>query len=197
VRERFESEEPALVRELHNVIGDGVTVLDVGCGANPHWRANVCCDINPGAWEPADHPSMRFVEGDIHHLPFGHKEFGFVICRQVLEHVRDPAQACAELSRVGERGYVEVPTAVTEAIFNTEAHGWLCREEDGGLLFRPKGPQPFWTGPGEFLGVRVREDAEGLPPDAAVELRRLLDWAGQYRICLVWEGTLRGRILWG
>lgn len=44
-----------------------------------------------------NHPD---VDGDIHDLPFRDASVGGIICKEVLEHVQDPARAVREIHRV-------------------------------------------------------------------------------------------------
>ena len=49
-------------------------------------------------------------------------------CSHVLEHVKDPAQACEELMRIGKRGYIETPTRMSDVMLNfihlKDHHRW-------------------------------------------------------------------------
>jgi ubiquinone/menaquinone biosynthesis C-methylase UbiE len=58
-----------------------------------------------------------FVLADIHALPFHNKSFDFIYCSHLLEHVDDPIKACAEIMRVGKRGFVETPTFGKDSLF--------------------------------------------------------------------------------
>jgi len=53
---------------------------------------------------PRDVPSLRFLQGDAHHLPFAEAQFDVVYCRYVLEHVADPALVLREMRRVLKPG---------------------------------------------------------------------------------------------
>lgn len=56
--------------------------------------------------------NMRLVAGDARSLDFDAKEFDLVVCNSMLEHVgewRNVELAAAELTRVGKRGWVQVP----------------------------------------------------------------------------------------
>ena len=93
----------------------GSRVLEAGCG----WRA----DGHPGLAQPAGlvhldrhlgrfprqardrarragHPQVTFQQADLYRLPYGPGSFDHVFVCFVLEHLRDPVSALAELGRV-------------------------------------------------------------------------------------------------
>lgn len=97
-------------------------VLDVGCGGWPFKHATHLADKYP---ETTTHRTERlardhrpFYDVDIEKLPFSDKSFDFVFCSHVLEHTENPGIAMRELCRVGKRGYVEVPTRLSDVMFN-------------------------------------------------------------------------------
>jgi SAM-dependent methyltransferase len=97
-------------------------VLDVGSGGWPFKRANHLADKFP---EDTTHRFESFVkddrpffEADLEALPFKDKTYDFVFCSHVLEHLDNPGQAIRELNRVAKRGYVEVPTRLSDVMFN-------------------------------------------------------------------------------
>ena len=53
----------------------------------------------------AKSPSVCYVQGDAHKLPFPDGSFDLVYCRYLLEHVTDPAGVLAEMRRVARPGY--------------------------------------------------------------------------------------------
>ncbi|MEO8381664.1 MAG: methyltransferase domain-containing protein [Acidobacteriota bacterium] len=112
-------------------------VLDVGCGNNPHPRADVVVDSDLS--DEHRWGSLRgrhLVLADIHHLPFREDAFAVVLCAHVLEHCSDPKAAAAELSRVGHRGIIEVPTPYLDLLLQPfDRHGWLFTSYEGRLLF--------------------------------------------------------------
>lgn len=57
-------------------------------------------------------------------LPFGDKEFDFVICRQTLEDLRDPIVVCREMLRVGRAGYIECPSRLRESTKGVQRPDW-------------------------------------------------------------------------
>ena len=73
---------------------DGYT-LDIGCANSPYavfFPNRVGLDIKEG--------SGVDVIGDVNHLPFEDNKFDNVLCTEVLEHLRTPQQALAEIKRV-------------------------------------------------------------------------------------------------
>ncbi len=70
-------------------------VLDLGCGQGPyarHFPGRIGCDIKAS---PAVH-----VVADAHATPFRAGTFEVVLCSEVLEHLREPERAIAEMYRV-------------------------------------------------------------------------------------------------
>ena len=115
-------------------------VLDVGSGDGPFPRADVLCDKYMEDTQRVsklviDRP---FVIGDITALPFLDNAFDFVFCSHVLEHVDKPEIALQELTRIGKRGYIEVPTEFQEKMQSTISHKWLVKKEENMLVFWEK-----------------------------------------------------------
>ncbi|EJC74120.1 methylase involved in ubiquinone/menaquinone biosynthesis [Rhizobium leguminosarum bv. trifolii WSM2012] len=107
-------------------------VLDVGSGGYPFQRANHLADKFPDETthrvEPMVLDGRTFFEVDIERLPFEDGAYDFVFCSHVMEHLDNPGQAMRELSRVGKRGYLEVPTRLSDVMFNftrlQDHHRW-------------------------------------------------------------------------
>lgn len=122
-------------------LGDGDTVLDLGCGFGRHAfeaarRGAHVVALDAGRDEvegvvatfvamaqagELDEVAARAaaVQGDALHLPFGDGAFDRVICSEVLEHIPDDVGAMAELARVLRPGgtmAVTVPRGVPEAV---------------------------------------------------------------------------------
>jgi ubiquinone/menaquinone biosynthesis C-methylase UbiE len=59
-------------------------------------------------------------------LPFKDNEFDYIIASHVVEHVEDISYFLNELSRVGKRGYIEVPTRLEDNLVfeNKKDHIW-------------------------------------------------------------------------
>ena len=52
----------------------------------------------------AQHPGVRYVQGDAHDLEFGDGTFDLVYARYLLEHVTDPVNVLREMRRVARPG---------------------------------------------------------------------------------------------
>ena len=59
-------------------------------------------------------------------MPFKDNEFDFIIASHVAEHVEDISFFFNELSRVGKKGYIEVPTRLEDNLVfeNKKDHIW-------------------------------------------------------------------------
>lgn len=122
-------------------IQDGWRVLDVGSGHNPHPKANVLLDKHlkddtERSGKPLKADKERvFVEGDAESMPFGNKEFDYIIASHIAEHVDNPEKFCKELIRVGKRGYIETPSKFAEILFDEPYHRWYVYIYNGVLVF--------------------------------------------------------------
>lgn len=108
-------------------------VLEVGGGHNPHPRSNVVVDkyTDTNYHRSGDIKVLKnqtFMEADGENLPFKDKEFDYVICCQVLEHVENPERFLSEQFRVAKRGFMETPSLLGEYLFPRESHKWIIHE---------------------------------------------------------------------
>ena len=62
----------------------------------------------------------------------------YLIAAHVVEHAIDPRRFAAEISRVAQAGFVQVPSAAAERVFGWAFHPWLIEHESGRLVFAPK-----------------------------------------------------------
>lgn len=103
-------------------IPDDARVLDVGSGGWPFTRATELADKYPEATTHRVEDIVRdqrpFHEVDLEKLSFGDDSYDFIFCSHVLEHLDNPGAAMRELMRVGKRGYIEVPTRLSDVMFN-------------------------------------------------------------------------------
>ncbi len=127
-------------------------VLEVGPGNNPNKRANVIADkFIESNYHRAGNlkvlNNQRFVEADGQALPFKDKEFDYVICAHVLEHVDDPIQFLKEQTRVAPMGYLETPSIIGEYLMPKESHRWIIQEIDNKIVMYEKDKINFRTAP--------------------------------------------------
>jgi len=126
-------------------------VLEIGGGHNPHPRSNVVVDKFPNLnyHRSGDIKILKhqtFVQADGEHLPFKDKEFDYVICCQVLEHVADPAKFLSEQFRVAKKGYIETPSLFGEHLFPRDSHKWILHEHKDVLYIVDKSTINFMVG---------------------------------------------------
>jgi SAM-dependent methyltransferase len=139
--------------------------MEVGPGSRNFWpRASIVVDVIDRGSDDLP-PGAKFIQQDIcDRLPLEDKSVDFALCSHVLEHVRDPIAACAELSRVAKAGVVECPSPFTEMLFGFEGAGfdhvayaghewWVWPESDGsGLVFER---------PNRYFSPLANRDAAG------------------------------------
>lgn len=126
-------------------IKDTDKVLDIGSGHLPFPLATHLADISiDNAYIGRAGAPFKYVDGkpvyecNIEHTPFEDKEFDFVYCSHVLEHVQNPEAACQELMRIGKRGYIECPSKGKDTFFATAKisnHLWSVECLNGELIF--------------------------------------------------------------
>ena len=131
------------VSRQHLTISKNDKVLEVGGGHNPHFRSNVVVDkfIDVNYHRSGNikvHNHQKFMNADGENLPFQDKEFDYVICNQVLEHVENPTAFLNEQMRVAKRGYLEAPSLIGEYLHPKESHKWLILEIEGKIVLMDK-----------------------------------------------------------
>lgn len=115
-------------------IGAHDKVLEIGPGATPHHRSDAFLELvfdtaeakkqQRGGGEQEANFGQRpvhYYEGEC--FPFVDKQFDYVICSHVIEHVPDPTRFLAEVFRVGGgRGYLEYPLMTYEYLYDFDVH---------------------------------------------------------------------------
>jgi MoaA/NifB/PqqE/SkfB family radical SAM enzyme/ubiquinone/menaquinone biosynthesis C-methylase UbiE len=120
-------------------------VLDIGSGNIPFQYATHLADIavDDNTYGRAGVP-FKYIEGkpvyecNLEDLDFADREFDFVYCSHVLEHVMNPEKACEELMRVAKRGFIETPTRGKDLWLNTTQmsnHHWAVESKKNKLIF--------------------------------------------------------------
>lgn len=150
---RFAEFAEVLRRKLYQAglprVSPRETVLDVGSGNAPNWRANILCDkfaadASERLGSPIAYPAGRpFIVGDALRLPFRDQAFDYVVCSHVLEHVEEPRRLLQELQRVARGGYLETPSRVWEKLHSWPYHKWLVSSDEGTIILEEK-PAPLW-----------------------------------------------------
>jgi hypothetical protein len=134
-------------------------VLEVGPGSTPFARADVF--LERAFFDEGDARKQRgggdanieprkLIYYDGGRFPFNDREFDYVICSHVVEHVEDVPFLVAELSRVAPRGYLEYPTVYYEYLYNFSVHLNLVKRRNGTLYYLPKRETSF----DDFLPVQ-------------------------------------------
>ncbi len=94
-------------------------VLDIGCGVTQPYRTALEHLGDYVGIDTKNGPGVKRM--DAHNLSFKDKEFGFVWCSEVLEHVKDPVKVLAEAKRVGKHGV---------CIFSTPANKFFTMDAE-------------------------------------------------------------------
>lgn len=128
-------------------------VLEIGPGAFPHPRADVYLDKY---FDNGEELNLQFgntkrkekLKNLIYYgggsFPFQDKEFDYVICSHVIEHINieELPLFLSELARVAPKGYLEVPSFFYECICNAHVHKWLIGNDGKTLRFYAKNQLP-------------------------------------------------------
>lgn len=153
---------PALLEELDSLPG---TLLDVGGGAAPHYRASHILDIQPfdadrlmlNAWGMplgTTHPSPRWLPENYTAFdlcggkpwPFADHQFDWGLCSHCVEDLRDPLPVVRELQRVCRQVIIVTPSRLLEQTRGIDYplfcgffhHPWMVYQKGDELLFRRK-----------------------------------------------------------
>ncbi|TDN89152.1 methyltransferase family protein [Salegentibacter sp. 24] len=122
-------------------------VLEVGPGATPHPRSDIFLELN---YEDEReriaqsgnvgllNTNKEIVYYDGGKFPFEDKEFDYVICSHVLEHVPDADEFLKEVQRVGRKGYLEFPTVYYDYLYNFPEHQLFLFENMGVIYWMTK-----------------------------------------------------------
>lgn len=127
-------------------IGQNDRVLEIGPGGTPHHRSDIFLEhrfSDKEAKEQRGHtPKIKLKKPVVFYnggkFPFNDKEFDYIICSHVIEHVADIEGFCAEMFRVGNRGYVEFPTIYYEYLYNIPAHLQFVSFQSGEIRYMDK-----------------------------------------------------------
>lgn len=119
-------------------------VVEIGSGNNPYWRSDLLLDkfVVDSTERPAGRAPLvldrPFVVADALQLPFGDKKVDFLIARNILEHIVPAEQFLNEMARVSKRGYITVPSSLSEKLFGWAKHVWFISTDGNTLHLRAK-----------------------------------------------------------
>lgn len=127
-------------------------VLEVGPGATPYFRSDLFLEKKFKSDDDLIAQSGKVgllhttkpvftYEGDV--FPFKDKEFDYVVCSHVLEHVENVEIFLSELQRVAKRGYIEFPTIYYDYLYNFSVHTQFLMYKDQTIVWMPKNESPL------------------------------------------------------
>ncbi|MBD1906678.1 class I SAM-dependent methyltransferase [Funiculus sociatus GB2-A5] len=133
--------------ELIKSIKPSDRVLEIGPGGNPHPRADILLEYEFDSPDMAEaqrgyvYPlktdkKIIYYKGD--RFPFKNKEFDYIICSHVIEHINNVDEFVREINRVGKAGYLEYPTIYYDYIYNFPEHLTFVKYKNGKLFWMNK-----------------------------------------------------------
>jgi ubiquinone/menaquinone biosynthesis C-methylase UbiE len=130
----------------------GDSVLEIGPGATPHPLSTIFLekefDSDEELIAQSGHVGVLETNKKVIHysgdkFPFSDREFDYVICSHVLEHVDDVPHFLAEIFRVAKRGYLEFPTIYYDYLHNIEEHLNMLLYKEGAINWCKKSETPI------------------------------------------------------
>ena len=121
--------------EKITLIKHGDRVLEIGPGVSPYHRSDILLEksflndddlVRQCGGIPASLTDPRTIYYDGGIFPFTDKEFDYVICSHVIEHVPNVEFFLKEMFRVAKAGYLEFPLVYYDFVFNIPEHLNLC-----------------------------------------------------------------------
>ena len=115
-------------------------ILDIGCGDRASEYATDVADIIDFS---NFYKTKKFTLIKKNQpFPYKDKEFDFVICSHVIEHVEDINLFIQELQRISSQGYIELPSRLEDNLvfINKTAHLWWFdyNDDEQKLLYDKK-----------------------------------------------------------
>ncbi len=122
-------------------------VLEIGPGSLPYERSDVLLEKK---FENEEEYSKQFGNNDRlitnkkvifyggDRFPFKDKEFDYVICSHVLEHVDNIEVFLSEIFRIASKGYFEYPLIYYEYLYNFDVHLNFLKFDGETLYYKKK-----------------------------------------------------------
>jgi len=164
-------------------------VLDIGGGHHPFKYAthildsdNKEFDVQRSNQKIELRKGQTLINGTTDLLPeFKDKEFDFIHCSHIIEHIENLPQCLDEISRIGKRGFIAVPHYLFDflQVGTVSGHKWFCDYKDDTLRIMKRLPSDY--------------------DNKWVSIWAKMMWNGQnVPLCMYWEGhsTFGVRFLW-
>ncbi|MCD4780901.1 MAG: methyltransferase domain-containing protein [Candidatus Omnitrophica bacterium] len=122
-------------------------VLEIGPGGSAHPRANVLLEKIYNSSDEAKAqrgylPPLQTDKQIVYYaggaFPFKNKEFDYVICSHVLEHVVNPDHFIKEINRVARKGYIEYPLIYYDFLYDIPEHITFLKYQKGKIYWQSK-----------------------------------------------------------
>lgn len=126
----FEKKSPKAAWQYLNLEKRGGRVLEIGPGNSPWECSTDFVDVDPSKLDAIKTDGVKLRKNiDSGLSEFKDKEFDYVLCSHVLEHITKPEFVCAELSRIAKAGVIIAPSRYKEFLFGFEEtdHLWDLR----------------------------------------------------------------------
>lgn len=168
-------------------------VLEIGPGAHPHPRSNVLLELE---YENEGDRSAQFGHGEKlvtdkqivfyngKKFPFKDKEFDYVICSHVLEHIDDVPGFLEEIFRVSNKGYFEYPLVYYDYLYNFDVHVNFVKYDNGVLKFIKKRNTPLnqFQPVQNLFNLSIKKGHVGLVNDLLPLLMEGFEWNTPFKI---------------
>jgi SAM-dependent methyltransferase len=182
---------------IKNIIPSDV-VLEIGPGATPHPRSNVLLEKIYSSEEDFNAQTgyngklvtnKQIIYYDGSTFPFNDKEFDYVICSHVLEHVDDVNFFLKEIFRVGKKGYLEYPTVYYDYIYNFPVHKTFLLKKDDVIYWMSKEQTPlsYFAPVQDFLYYSLEKRYYSLVNDLVEYFFQGFEWEGYIKSVKVFD----------
>jgi SAM-dependent methyltransferase len=174
-------------------IGESDKVLEIGPGAHPHPRSNVLLELEYRDEKEREaqfghdnklSTDKKIVFYDGKKFPFADKEFDYVICSHVLEHIEDVPFFLSEIFRVADKGYFEYPLVYYDYLYNFGVHVNFVKYEAGTLTYMKKANSPLasFQPVQDLFNLSIRKGYVSLVNDLLPLLMEGFEWSKPFAV---------------